>query len=329
MVSSITGLNQHQNRQDRQPPLPQLSPPLPLVVTRWVTTSPERLTRALARLAEAHPALVAEPGIRLDRQADSGDTRSFRAYIQGKGRARRTEAVNLDVARWSPETAEIIVRPPMKRWKRSWSRRREAGYFRAADAVADAMAAVLRGGQPARRAAPNATSVWPRLHSLASGSRIWVRPLRPDDRDSYLRGVDSLSPTTMALRFGRPKSGLRDDEIDAFLDNGHHGREALAATTANGRTIIGIARLAPAPGSPDTAEVAIVVTDAWQGRGVGHLLMADLKECAARAGYRRLYATSSIDNNAVAALLRRHGFRTTAASLGVAEWSADLTESDT
>lgn len=162
------------------------------------------------------------------------------------------------------------------------------------------------------------------MHALADGTRIWVKPLRPEDRDSYRRAVAGLSPATVALRYGRPRSCLRDDEISEFLDNGRDGREALAATTADGRTIIGVARMAPVPTEPDTAEVAIVIADDWQGRGVGHLLTGDLEVCAVAAGYRSLYATSNLENTAIAVLLRHRGFRATTARLGVMEWSAPL-----
>ena len=121
-----------------------------------------------------------------------------------------------------------------------------------------------------------------------------------------------------------PARGLSEDEVDEFLDNGRDGREALAALTSDGRSIIGIARMAPAGPTPDTAEVAVVITDEWQRRGVGHLLTSDLESCAVAAGYRRLYAASNLDNTGIAVLLRRHGFRATSASLGMMEWSAQL-----
>jgi GNAT superfamily N-acetyltransferase len=288
-----------------------------------VTAEPDRLAAALAQLAEGHRSIRAESAIRLDLRAYRGDTWSYRAHVQEKGRGRRTGALQVDLSRWSPDTAEIVVRPATNRPSRSWSARHEARYFRAANVVADDLVAVLeRRERVARRR--RGEPVWPRLHALADGSRIWVRPLRERDRAPYLRAVNGLSPTTIALRFGRPRSGLRDEEVTSFLDNGHDGREALAATTADRRTIIGVARMAPAPLGPEIAEVAVVVADAWQGRGVGRRLVTDLKECAMTSGYRQLYATSDIENAPVTALLRGQGFRITAASHGMAEWSLDL-----
>jgi acetyltransferase len=246
-----------------------------------------------------------------------GDTRTFRATVVEKGLHRRTKAVIIAVAPWSPDTVEIIVRPALKRWKRSWSAHRERSYFDAADLAANTVAELLRGRS-------DTSQVWPRLHALADGTRVWVKPLRSEDRESYLRALAALSPTTIALRYGRPRSSLSDHEVDDFLDNGRDGREALAALTADGQTIIGIARMARAGTEPDTAEVAVVVADEWQRRGVGHLLTTDLEECAMAAGYRHLYATSNLDNAGIGVLLRHHGFHATSASLGVMEWSAQL-----
>jgi len=303
MVSSITELNAR--------PVA-----LQVVVTRWVLATAEQLAAAITELA-AHPTPLTGARTTMSLRTAANGSHSFAVTVPGKGRPRRTEALQVDITPWSPGAAEVVVRPARKRWKRSWSDRSQARYLYAAESVADAVADAVH-------ATRGHSEVWPRLHALGDGTRIWVRPLRAEDRDSYVRALAGLSPATVAFRYGRPRAHLLNEEIDAFLDNGRDGREALAAVTADGRTIIGIARMAPLAADPGTAEVAIVVADAWQHLGVGHLLTRDLRDCAIAAGYRRFFATSQLDNHAVAGLLRRSGFRATSASLGVVEWAAEI-----
>ncbi len=105
------------------------------------------------------------------------------------------------------------------------------------------------------------------------GTPLKVRPLRREDRERYRRAVDGLSATTVLLRFGGPKARLTDAEVDNFLDVGQRGREALVITDAGDHDILGVARFAPLPDEPGSAEVAVVVADEWQGKGLGTLLM--------------------------------------------------------
>jgi acetyltransferase len=96
---------------------------------------------------------------------------------------------------------------------------------------------------------------------------------------------------------------------------------ALAAVGPTG-AFVGIARYAMAPGDEDTADVAVVVADEWQGRGVGTRLMRELVARAAANGIPRLTATTLHDNAGARALLRRVGFRTV--SIGGGEVELEL-----
>ena len=73
---------------------------------------------------------------------------------------------------------------------------------------------------------------------------------------------------------------------------------ALVATQPwlPGEPIVAVARCIRIPGSPDTGEVAIVVTDALQGKGVGTRLVGQLAELAVAQGITRFRATMLSDN---------------------------------
>jgi acetyltransferase len=61
----------------------------------------------------------------------------------------------------------------------------------------------------------------------------------------------------------------------------------------------------PAPGA---AEFAIVLSDDWQGRGLGRRLLGELIAAAQRGGVRRLYGTTLLENAAMIALAQSLGF---------------------
>jgi acetyltransferase len=81
---------------------------------------------------------------------------------------------------------------------------------------------------------------------------------------------------------------------------------ALVGTPPDDR-IIGVSRYARIEDG-DRAECAVVVTDAWQGRGVGTELMRSLAIAARRNGIGTLVGTSLAENRRIHAWARRFGF---------------------
>jgi acetyltransferase len=157
-----------------------------------------------------------------------------------------------------------------------------------------------------------------------SAAPIVIRPLVPGDRDAYERAVAGLSEATYRLRFGTPRRSLTEAEITNFLDIGHDGRVALAAVQQSTGEIVGVARYVADSDSPGEVESAIVVADAWQGHGVGHQLLDALLADARTAGYGLVRATSLVENDHIAGMLRHRGFRQLSVNNGVSEWVADL-----
>ena len=80
-----------------------------------------------------------------------------------------------------------------------------------------------------------------------------------------------------------------------------------AATMLDGETLLGMARYIR-DRSGDAAEFAIVIADAWQGRGIGRRLLAKLIEAAGRRGVKRLYGDILATNRPMLELARKLGF---------------------
>lgn len=81
----------------------------------------------------------------------------------------------------------------------------------------------------------------------------------------------------------------------------------LALVALLDREFIAVGRYAP-NADGDTAEFALVVADAWQGRGLGRMLLEKLREEARKAGYRALYGNIMEANHDMLNLALRLGF---------------------
>jgi acetyl coenzyme A synthetase (ADP forming)-like protein len=128
---------------------------------------------------------------------------------------------------------------------------------------------------------------------LADGTVVSVRPIESDDRERLLRFHDALSAESKRLRFFAPHPYLFDDEVTRFTTVDHHAREALVAVFDD--EFIGVARYDRSPDGGD-AEIAFVVSDAWQHKGVATLLLDQLATRAREEGIDRFVADTLPEN---------------------------------
>src|SRR5438046_1185826 len=108
-----------------------------------------------------------------------------------------------------------------------------------------------------------------RMLTLPSGERVRLRPIRPDDEPRLSELYDRSSRDTRYQRFFTVMRRLPPDWAYFLANVDYDRRLALVAedVTAPTTRLIGVARYEP--GGDDIAEIALVVEDAWQGKGVG------------------------------------------------------------
>jgi RimJ/RimL family protein N-acetyltransferase len=142
------------------------------------------------------------------------------------------------------------------------------------------------------------------LLSLRDGTRALIRPITADDKPLIDDGLRRLSPATVYRRFLGAKPYLSEAELRYLTEVDGRDHIALVAVDADDPSVlIGVARCVRLGDEPDTAEMAIVVGDQWQGLGLGHALAEMLAQAAAGVGIRRFAAVILADNVAARRLL--------------------------
>ena len=140
---------------------------------------------------------------------------------------------------------------------------------------------------------------------LADGGTVHIRPITPDDADRLREFYSRLSPETVYNRFFSMARTLPAREVERFTRVDHDERAAVVALLRD--AIVGVCRYDRLPGSAD-AEVAVVVEDAHQGRGVGALLLEHLEAAARERGIERFVADVLPSNRRMLAVFRSAGF---------------------
>jgi len=139
--------------------------------------------------------------------------------------------------------------------------------------------------------------------SLTDGTRVALRPIRPDDEPALTAFYERLSPQTAYQRFFTVMRRLPPNWAH-ILANVDYDRRMAFAALGPGNELIGVARYAYDERARE-AEIAIVIEDRWQGRGLGTLLLAELIGYAEGKGIGALRAYVLADNVRMLTLLGR------------------------
>ena len=145
------------------------------------------------------------------------------------------------------------------------------------------------------------------LERLPDGAQILIRPIRADDKRFLEDGLRQLSDESVHRRFLSPKRSFSRAELRYLTEVDGRDHVALVAEYPGEpvRRLIAVGRFVRWSDDPEAAEVAVVVMDDWQRRGVGSLFSRRLAGMARRRGIRRFTATMSSNNVAAHKILER------------------------
>jgi acetyltransferase len=150
----------------------------------------------------------------------------------------------------------------------------------------------------------------PESFTLADGTPVVIRPIRPDDAADLQDTFQRLSMQSIYLRFLSFKKELSDEEARQLATVDYDSRMAFVAICQeNGQDIVvGVARYALFdPDHPEVAEAAVVVGDEYQGRGLGRHLLSRLVSYARLKGICNMRGNLQIGNDRMLTLVERSG----------------------
>ena len=144
------------------------------------------------------------------------------------------------------------------------------------------------------------------LTRLSDGTQVVIRRIRPTDKRMLAKGLELLPEDTRRKRFLSAKPRFSAAELRYLTEIDGEAHFALVAVLADRLDhVVAVGRFVRLPGDRATADVAIVVGDPWQRRGLGRRLALMLADAGrARGGVTRFSATMLTDNPAALALMR-------------------------
>ncbi|WP_236788637.1 bifunctional GNAT family N-acetyltransferase/acetate--CoA ligase family protein [Amycolatopsis sp. GM8] len=141
---------------------------------------------------------------------------------------------------------------------------------------------------------------------LSDGGVVHLRPIVPSDAERLVAFHGRLSERTRYLRYFGAYPRIPQRDLERFTTVDHHDRVAFIALL--GDDIVAVGRYERLNHGP-SAEVAFVVDDAHQGRGLGSILLEHLAAAASECGLRRFVAEVLAENSAMVRVFRDAGYQ--------------------
>jgi CRP-like cAMP-binding protein len=272
---------------------------------------------SLGPLAARLRPLTALPGQVLMRQGEHAD--SFLLIGEGRARVRHSSADGdivddltpglivgeIALLRGTPRIATVTVTDKL------------TGWVGGSDALAAMLDVPLMMEKLVRTARQRlATYVTPIPVTLRDGTKLHLRPVLPGDNERTVHGPVQFSSETIYKRFQStrmPTASLMAylfevDYVDHFVWVMTDGKAIDAPVVADARFV---------REAPTVAEVAFIVGDDYQGRGIGRFLLEALAVAARSEGIRQFTARVLADNFPMRRILDHYGAHWTRDGQGV------------
>lgn len=149
----------------------------------------------------------------------------------------------------------------------------------------------------------------PERVTLGDGRRVLIRPICRSDGQLEKELIESLSPESRRDRFIGGSCKASAKLLELLTDNDHLRHEAFIAIDDNGASqrAVAVAHYA-LDDDGRAAECAVVVSDDWQGLGLGKRMLQRLIDRAREHGLERIYSIESADNVRVKRFAGEMGF---------------------
>ena len=167
---------------------------------------------------------------------------------------------------------------------------------------------------------------YPEVHT--DGFRLFIRPIKPEDAPMLVELFNALSSRSRYHRFFSPMKSLPHRMLVRFTQIDYDREMAVVALdrSETEEKMLGVARVI---GKPDgrEGEFAVVVGDAWQGKGVGAELLKRCLRIVQDRGMQTVWGTALSENKKMVKLARKLGFQVSrSADANEFEMTIDLSE---
>jgi GNAT superfamily N-acetyltransferase len=144
--------------------------------------------------------------------------------------------------------------------------------------------------------------------TVKNGVVVTIRAMRPEDRDRIAAAVGTLNCESVYSRLFSYRDELTEAGLGRIMTLDQNRDMALLVTTGSetGEIVIGSGRYA-ASSAQDTAEVAFIVQEDYQGLGIAGRLLTHLAEIARKRGIVAFEADVLAGNKAMLAVFARSG----------------------
>jgi acetyltransferase len=146
--------------------------------------------------------------------------------------------------------------------------------------------------------------------TLADGTKLLLRPIQPEDEPLWHQFLKNCSQASIWHRFQYLFKETTHEMATRFCFVDYDRTMAIVAELDVGgeRKLAGVGRL-EADSDHRDAEYAVLVADAWQGRGLGRLLTDFCLELCTSWGIERVFGETTSDNNRMQRILSNRGFK--------------------
>jgi RimJ/RimL family protein N-acetyltransferase len=159
---------------------------------------------------------------------------------------------------------------------------------------------------------------------LRDGGKILVRPIEETDAPLLARAYERSSEESRRRRFVVAPDHLSDQDLRYLTEVDGNRHDALIALDPATGELVGEARYVREVGKADIAEIAALVVDDWQNRGVATVLLTELTLRARARGLSRYKAIVSSDHHVVLEALSKLGGEPVGAGDGQVELEFDI-----
>jgi acetyltransferase len=144
----------------------------------------------------------------------------------------------------------------------------------------------------------------------STGIDIFIRPIRPEDAPILIELFESLSPQSVYRRFFTPMKRLPHSMLARFTQIDYDRHIALVALpeSESAEKMLGVARVIIGRNLKE-AEFSVVVSDPWQGKGIGAVLLQRCLSIARERGIETVMGTVLAENTQMLALGKKLGFK--------------------